>query len=433
MIKIPYAFSKINQNLVYVEDVPTGKNCDCYCITCGEDLIAKNNGKMKDPHFAHKDNSECESRETMLHYLTKHVFEELNEIYIPEIYKWVSHFKPQLIRFPKKYKTNGYIESDGFYSTLGKKYPIKNVKIETRLDDIVPDIYATIIIDEIEYDFLIEIAVTHFIDSIKERKIKEKKLNCIEIDVSQFIKDKSLWNKESIKEIVLNKARFQLINENFIDYQKLKLDYEISILQDGYVTNYNKNYLLEEEFFLDKNVWEKIKPHVQPYLEKEKIKKQTELLKLQFEMNNIKDFFGNFVPLSVPKKDEPQVIKFNAQWSQKYNTWYTSTNNENLPYLMAWIPVDDKFKIKLNVSKQDENKIKNSAYWNKIRKIWYIQLFESKKASFLPYPVIENNAIYFKEWISYEKMNEINKISVHYIKDKNKMSYDRDELSFENF
>lgn len=261
---IPYAFSRDTNDLKSIAEVANGKDCNCFCLTCGEDLVAKNKGNIKTPHFSHAVNSKCDSRETLLHFLTKHLFSTLTEIYIPRYESgWISYFKPQLIQFPAYLNTNGYIESDGYYSALGQKYPMKNVRIEKTLGNIIPDIMATVTIDGIEYEFLIEIAVTHFIDNEKKQFILNNNLNCIEIDLRDLYKSNNLWDKNSVNEKNLNPKLFNLINEVFIDHEKLMLDYEISHLIEGFITNKGQIYLLTEEFFKDKIKWQNIKTKFQ--------------------------------------------------------------------------------------------------------------------------------------------------------------------------
>ena len=43
----------IHNKIVTIEEVRNGKNCKCFCPKCKEELIAKNQGKIKAHHFAH--------------------------------------------------------------------------------------------------------------------------------------------------------------------------------------------------------------------------------------------------------------------------------------------------------------------------------------------------------------------------------------------
>lgn len=58
--------------LVSINDVKNGKECNCICPACKEPLIARNNGKYRRPHFAHSSGRDCEAaHESMLHLLAK--------------------------------------------------------------------------------------------------------------------------------------------------------------------------------------------------------------------------------------------------------------------------------------------------------------------------------------------------------------------------
>lgn len=195
-IKIPYAFEKNTNELKYIKDVTTGLDCNCYCKTCGEDLIAKNKGAVKKPHFAHTNESKCNSRETLLHYLVKNIFADLKYIYLPIIPSVLRRFSSKGSIF--YCKANLFCTSDKIHSSF---LPIKNIRIEKRLDSIIPDIIATLTIYEEDYDFLIEVAVTHFIDDNKRNFIKRNNLCCIEIDMQDIYKNHILWNKEDVKSI----------------------------------------------------------------------------------------------------------------------------------------------------------------------------------------------------------------------------------------
>lgn len=68
---LTYAITK-DGCLVGVDEVKTGQECDCVCPACGESLVARNNGKIRKHHFAHKSGIECKfAHESMLHLLAK--------------------------------------------------------------------------------------------------------------------------------------------------------------------------------------------------------------------------------------------------------------------------------------------------------------------------------------------------------------------------
>ena len=81
-----YAFD-INHKLVHIDDVDNGCNCNCTCPCCGEKMIARNGGKIREHHFAHSSGTDCVGyRETLLHILSKQIIQE-NKTIVQAIYK----------------------------------------------------------------------------------------------------------------------------------------------------------------------------------------------------------------------------------------------------------------------------------------------------------------------------------------------------------
>ena len=152
---IKYALNA-DKNLMFIDDVPNGLECGCICPGCNEKLIAKNDGKIREHHFAHTSNKECiTGYQTMIHLLAKAIICN-------------NHILP------------GFgINNNPIVAT--------QIGCEVRLDDfnIVPDIIAIAPVPlNINYvgakigtvtkdiPFIIEIYVTHKVDEEKAKKIK---------------------------------------------------------------------------------------------------------------------------------------------------------------------------------------------------------------------------------------------------------------------
>lgn len=71
-IKIPYAYRE--GRLTHVSKAVSGRKCGCFCVVCGEPLVAKK-GESRQPHFAHDKESECKA-ETALHRIGKLLIKE---------------------------------------------------------------------------------------------------------------------------------------------------------------------------------------------------------------------------------------------------------------------------------------------------------------------------------------------------------------------
>ncbi len=152
-IKQPYGLR--NGEIISIEQVESGLKCDCFCPACNGRLIAKK-GLEKQHHFAHSDSEDCgKGTETILHKLSKEIIS-----------------KSKTFKTPALKLNNSDITI--FEET---EIQIDNVKLEHRLEDIIPDI----IIESKGKELLIEITVTHELCFPKTRTIEEKGFATIEI------------------------------------------------------------------------------------------------------------------------------------------------------------------------------------------------------------------------------------------------------------
>ncbi|MDE7291552.1 MAG: hypothetical protein K2N58_05845 [Treponemataceae bacterium] len=173
-IQLPCGVRK-DGNVVYIEDVENGKKCDCVCPGCGQPLVAKNNGKKKEHHFAHFRTAECEhGYQSALHYMAKDVFLEMKE------FTFVKNGAPV-------------------------KYRIDDVVLEKNVASVIPDILVTCDGKR----FIVEIFVTHAVDDEKKEKIKALKLSALEIDLSRF--RHTMLDKEALKTEVNNTDNFSWV------------------------------------------------------------------------------------------------------------------------------------------------------------------------------------------------------------------------------
>ena len=174
MEKLLYALQ--DNQLVSINDVPSGQNCNCICPACKQPLVAKK-GNIRIHHFAHARNSDCKyGYETSSHLLAKEIISNATYITLP------------IVTFGS-YNTMQILES--------RQVKIKDVKCELfLLDNIKPDI----IIDTEEGKIIIEIYVTHKVDDNKLKKIRNLGIDSIEIDLS---KQKELVDKSLLTNILL--------------------------------------------------------------------------------------------------------------------------------------------------------------------------------------------------------------------------------------
>jgi hypothetical protein len=130
------------------------ENQEYYCVDCNNKLIKKNKNletRKREIHFAH--HIPCTGNlETYLHAVSKLIIENEGRILLPKL---------------------GFVSFD-------------QSKVETKLEDIFPDILIT---DKKSTPIIIEIYVTHLTDQIKIDKIKRLKISAFEINLSKLSYD----------------------------------------------------------------------------------------------------------------------------------------------------------------------------------------------------------------------------------------------------
>lgn len=204
-LKLTYGVDT-NGRLVHVNDVVKGKDCFCTCPECGHQLIAKK-GEKNQHHFAHANGADCEgARMTALHMLAQEIVQ-----------------KEKKIRTPKY--QGDYIHKDE------KDITFSEVKLEEQYkDDDVnrrPDCIGIIG----EEQLWIEIKVRHGVDSAKLANIKDKRIPCIEIDLS------SLLNKDYI-EIDIRDVLFTDMGNDMRKWiNNPELDTEDEIKREEFILN----------------------------------------------------------------------------------------------------------------------------------------------------------------------------------------------------
>ena len=169
--------------IVFVDDVETGKKCGCVCPACSSPLVAKNHGTKREHHFAHPPKLSCEyGYETSLHLAAKDILSKAKKMVIP----------PVIVEFPDSYKGNIVLSAE-------MEISIDRVELEARFESIVPDVvvYAG------KQQLFIEIFVTHKIDDHKLAKLKKRGISTIEIDLS---KAEQTISPEELSDVLLKSS-----------------------------------------------------------------------------------------------------------------------------------------------------------------------------------------------------------------------------------
>ncbi len=162
-VKLLYGIGPEDQ-VLHVNEVERGKDCNCICPECGNGLIARKGDKNQN-HFAHSNGKECKSApETAIHKLAKSIVHENQEIYL-----------------------NGEII-----------FQYANSELEKPFESFIPDVT----IWNKEEKIFVEIVVTNDVTLEKEEKIKETGVRTLVIDLSWVQMD--ICKIELEKEVLAN-------------------------------------------------------------------------------------------------------------------------------------------------------------------------------------------------------------------------------------
>ena len=234
-----WAIDKGTEQLIHISKVERGKDCNAKCAGCGADLVA-NHGKKKAWHFRHVSLANCSGGvETVIHKMAKTIFTDFSF-------------------FPLPPKSITYEDMKEPFIKPGSKIIITSVDIEKAEKNFIPDItiYSTK-----GRKLFIEIAVTHFIDSIKLGKIRDSDTSCIEINLSklketdfdyQLLKDeilnthnaKWIFNRVECEKLSKLKERYQLHEQSL---KQLHESQDLILLENIKKSIASGNYILEIE------------------------------------------------------------------------------------------------------------------------------------------------------------------------------------------
>lgn len=270
---LTYAYGEKKDKLLYIDDVPNGAKCGCFCPCCGEPLNAHNGnipGKGHPQHsFYHNPDSDCKGYyETTLHELGKEIISEEKSVMLPKN----GILSPELLLFSN-------VEVEKFDNKTGKK----------------PDCSCT---TKDGWVLWVEIFVTHPVPEDKVTVIKQNNINCLEIDIS-----KQPLDKEKVKEFIINSVE----NRHFINYphgeeitKRQKEEESVEKERKQVEIRERRTRLWESKHKILRRVWKKRKSKIEE--KKEKTKKplipceyyeeeKYRIKRLKIERSNSKKFY----------------------------------------------------------------------------------------------------------------------------------------------
>ena len=188
-VKLP--FGVIAGKLIHVDNVPNGRACGCRCPKCDRSLEARNAGTIRAHYFAHYDAEECvEGTETAIHKMAKQIIADEKTV-----------LTPVYVRIPRINDLEGnYFEGKKIF--IDKKTVVADSSnMEDRLDGYTPDV--TLFIGGRR--LLVEIKVTHEVDTWKQEKVESNGDAMIEIDLSDA-EPEVLLDIDTFKRYVIEEA-----------------------------------------------------------------------------------------------------------------------------------------------------------------------------------------------------------------------------------
>lgn len=175
-------------------------------MCCG-DLVAKQ-GKVQEHHFAHAKGAECaHALETALHLAAKDILAKRREIVLPTVEIGFRHSTWRTVIAKER------------------RYEIESVAVERKLGSIVPDVIARIKGREL----LVEVTITHGVDDQKLKKIRDLRLSCVEINLTQVQRD--LWRENLEKMVVDDGSRKRWLHNVRANEERKKKLSEATLLK----------------------------------------------------------------------------------------------------------------------------------------------------------------------------------------------------------
>lgn len=177
---VTYGIDRTSGELRNIEDVPSGLACNCICSKCGSVLEA-HKGKVYRYHFQHHSVAECKGAfESQLHLLSKDIIKENKSLMLPVYAGRYSYYPHRRQNFTEVVK-------------------------ECAQDDLQPDCLCKYTDEQgNEQTLWVEILYSHAVDEEKARKIREWKIACVEVDVSELFKDAEVIDRDTLTNFLLN-------------------------------------------------------------------------------------------------------------------------------------------------------------------------------------------------------------------------------------
>lgn len=234
-------------NISEMEEKDRGKNCNCICAACGRPLVAKLGRRSVEdggrrPHFSHLPDKNSEincsaaiANESGLHKMAKQIIHAGNSIVLPKI-------EIDGTEDPN-HNEDDYKQCSVLIFMPERIFPYRESYLEVNMGNFVPDICLS----NGKNELLVEIAVTHFVDEAKYKKIRSANKPTIEIDISDFLHDKNFSREKLAEELFQSTAHKKWIHHRLQEKMMSKLSSRNHDLEVEYQSKREKEQLKEKK------------------------------------------------------------------------------------------------------------------------------------------------------------------------------------------
>lgn len=240
-IKYPIAYNKVTKKLIEIKDVNDEDRKSLICKECNEGFVAVLDHQT--PHFKHKPNSSCKgANESYIHWVTKELFKELEEIELPD---FEIDELPEKEREKFQLMKNSVIDKNvpetyriKFKNDLrselieNRVYKIDDLKIEKHYNTSLGGVKVDIEVISGGEKLFIEPYFSNMINEDKEAKFSELKVKTIAIDLVSFIEHyKVNFSLQDLKNYLINKISKTWSYLSYEDYDNFIDEYKAYLFE----------------------------------------------------------------------------------------------------------------------------------------------------------------------------------------------------------
>jgi len=340
-LKVPFG-KREDGTIVHISELTLEENglkCRCVCPSpdCGMRLQARNAGNIRVHYFAHDSQTDCKGGvESALHLFAKEVFQRNNTVKLPEFQVHVDWDSLKPVRPRRREKSEA---TDPYFFRDYDSMPVADAEytsysqavleegITDNLGRLVPDI---MLVRQAAPSLLVEILVTHAVDTTKEERLRALGLPCIEIDLSDMYEGLDAFDREGVEQLLIHgdgQKGWVYFPDEGSYYEQLR---EKIRLEDEQERLRHEQEIREEEERARKR--EELQERLNRTAE-DRLRRQDKLMS----------------PEQVAKSEERKQVELAAHPMWKRNSRILGISADNIPYYLN-VPLEGEYLFKCHRS-----------------------------------------------------------------------------------